>query len=152
MTLGHTFTSRLEAENYLRTHEEAHKAAAGDCAIGDIQYKWERGPNGYSYTLCGSLQLEAGINPAQPEASLHRMEEIARCALAPATPSKHDHLVAKTARYMIRQIRKGNFPRFSDILKDYQDCYACAEHYGGTFCAYDDERQERKEQGRACSQ
>lgn len=150
MTYTAIFYAPGAAEEYLRAHEEAHKAAAGDYAIGDVEYHCESVPDGEVWSAC--LWLDVDIDPTQPEASVRKMEAIARTALAPDKPSKHDHLVAKTAWYMAREIRKGNFPCFPDILSDYEDCYACAEHYDGTFCAHGEEQQERKAQGRTCSQ
>lgn len=152
MTHIPAFDSWVEARDRMRLHEEAHKAAAGDIAIGDIEYKWEGTPNGLFSILHGSLQLEVGINPAQPEASLHKMHAIARIALAPAKPSKHDHLIAKTARYVSREIRKGIFPRFTEVFREYKDCYACAARHSDTFCVGDDERQVRRDEGNPCAQ
>ena len=121
-------------------HEEAHKAAAGDYAIGEIEYRCERGSD--RHILSGSLQLDAIVDSTKPDVSLRKMQAIIRTALAPARPTARDQLVAKTARHMIQQIHEGIFPCFVQILGEYEGYDVCAARCRVKFC-WGDERQQR---------
>jgi len=92
--------SELEArDREVRAHEQAHKAAAGDLAVGGVQYTYQTGPDGKRYAIGGSvdIRLQSG---STPEETVRNMERARRAANAPQSPSGPDRAVAaKAAQY-----------------------------------------------------
>ncbi|MFK7961481.1 MAG: putative metalloprotease CJM1_0395 family protein [Phycisphaerales bacterium] len=80
----------------VRTHEQAHKAAGGQYA-GAISYSYQTGPDGQRYAVGGSVSIDAGPVPGDPEATIAKMQVVRRAALAPAEPSSQDQRVASQA-------------------------------------------------------
>ncbi len=97
---------RLEArDREVRTHEEAHKAAAGGLASSGPTYEYETGPDGKRYAVGG----EVGIRMAEgrtPEETLANAQRIQAAALAPASPSAQDRSVAAQAKLMEAEARQ----------------------------------------------
>ncbi len=85
---------RRDAE--VRTHELAHKAAAGRYARGGANFELERGPDGKFYAVGGHVNLDVG-EEADPEDTIRKMETVRRAALAPESPSSQDRSVAAKA-------------------------------------------------------
>lgn len=80
----------------VRQHEQAHKAAAGQYATSGPTYSFQQGPDGRRYAVGG----EVGIDTSQaetPEATIRKMQQVRRAALAPAEPSAQDRRVAAQA-------------------------------------------------------
>ena len=88
----------------VRQHERAHASAGGSHA-GSPQYEYERGPDGRMYAVGGHVSVD--MSPAStPEATLRKMEQIQRAALAPASPSGQDRRVAAQAASRAAQARQ----------------------------------------------
>ena len=80
----------------VRAHEQAHAAVGGKYA-GSPHYDYTRGPNGVSYATSGHVNIDVSPVPNDPEATLQKMQTVARAALAPAQPSAQDRTVAARA-------------------------------------------------------
>lgn len=81
----------------VRTHEQAHKHAAGPYA-GAASYQYTRGPDGAQYAVSGEVSIDASPIAGDASATIAKMEIIIRAALAPAEPSGQDMKVAAQAR------------------------------------------------------
>ena len=86
----------------VRTHEEAHKAAAGALYRGGPYYDYQTGPDGQRYAVGGRVAIDT--SPAEsPEATIAKARKIRASALAPAEPSSTDQRVAAKAAQMEAQ-------------------------------------------------
>ena len=81
----------------VRTHEQAHVAAAGALYRGGPTYETQRGPDGKDYAVGGSVAIDSDPVPGDPEATIVKMQQVRRAALAPADPSSTDRRVAAQA-------------------------------------------------------
>ena len=88
----------------VRAHEQAH-AAVGGVHAGAPVYQFTRGPNGVRYATSGHVSIDVGEVPGNPEATLDKMLQVARAALAPAQPSAQDRAVAAEATVKAQQAR-----------------------------------------------
>ena len=89
---------RLAArDTEVRAHENAHKAAAGRHARGGPKYEFERGPDGRRYAVGGEVSIDTSPVPNDPDATILKMQQVRRAALAPAEPSSQDRRVASEA-------------------------------------------------------
>jgi len=88
----------------VRTHEQAHVAAAGELFRGGPYYEYRRGPDGERYAVGGRVSIDT--SPAEtPEATIAKAAKIRAAALAPAEPSSADRAVAAKASQMEREAR-----------------------------------------------
>ena len=83
-------------DNEVRTHEQAHLAAAGQYATGGPSYSYQTGADGRQYAVGGSVPIDTGAEPT-PEATIMKMRTVKRAALAPADPSAADRQIAAQA-------------------------------------------------------
>ncbi|MBF0329512.1 MAG: hypothetical protein HQL10_10170 [Nitrospirae bacterium] len=82
-------------EQKVMAHERAHQSAGGQYA-GAANYQYTVGPDGKRYITGGEVQID--ISPENtPSATITKMEQVKRAALAPADPSGQDRNVAATA-------------------------------------------------------
>ncbi len=81
----------------VRTHEQAHKSAGGSYA-GSINYDTQRGPDGKSYAVGGSVDIDTSAIGGDPAATIVKMQQVIRAALAPSDPSGADRSVASSAQ------------------------------------------------------
>ena len=88
----------------VRQHEQAHVAAAGQHARGGISYEYQQGPDGNRYAVGGSVNIDMSEEPT-PEATVQKMQQVQRAALAPAEPSGADRAVASAAQRKEQQAR-----------------------------------------------
>ncbi|MEM7577628.1 MAG: putative metalloprotease CJM1_0395 family protein, partial [Planctomycetota bacterium] len=89
----------------VRTHEMAHKNAAGQHATSGPTYSYQTGPDGQKYAVGGSVGID--LSPEDtPEATIKKMEVVRRAALAPAEPSSQDRKVAAQASQIAAQARQ----------------------------------------------
>ncbi|MGH6621396.1 MAG: putative metalloprotease CJM1_0395 family protein [Alphaproteobacteria bacterium] len=88
----------------VRAHEQAHKAAGGPHA-GSPTFKTVRGPDGRSYAVSGEVKIDTSAVPNNPDATIRKMEQIKRAALAPSNPSSADRQVAAEADAKIQKAR-----------------------------------------------
>lgn len=88
----------------VRRHEQSHKAVGGQYA-GSISYTYQSGPDGRRYAVGGEVPIETGPVAGDPEATIRKLEQVRRAALAPAEPSSADQAVAAQASQGIQQAR-----------------------------------------------
>ena len=82
-----------ETDARVKTHEMAHKVAAGALASGGPYYDYEQGPDGVSYAVSGRVPIRLP-ETSDPEKALRDSEQAYRAALAPADPSSADRAAA----------------------------------------------------------
>ena len=80
----------------VRNHEQAHVAAGGRHIRGGIKYDYQRGPDGRNYAVGGHVNIDVSEEKT-PEATVTKMQQVKRAALAPAEPSGADRAVAAAA-------------------------------------------------------
>ncbi len=85
---------RRDAE--VKAHEQAHMAAGGGVVRGGAAYEYQRGPDGKTYAVGGEVQIDMSAENT-PEATIAKMQQVQRAALAPAQPSGTDRAVAARA-------------------------------------------------------
>lgn len=83
----------------VRTHEEAHRAAAGALFRGGPHYDYQTGPDGRRYAVGGRVQIDTSPGKT-PEETIKKAQQVQRSALAPAEPSSTDRSVAAKAAKM----------------------------------------------------
>ncbi|WP_373186425.1 putative metalloprotease CJM1_0395 family protein [Halopseudomonas sp.] len=88
----------------VRAHEQAHMAVGGQYA-GAVSYDYSRGPDGRLYATGGSVSIDISPVAGDPAATIAKMQQVQRAALAPAEPSGADRAVAAQAAQMIAQAR-----------------------------------------------
>ncbi|MEO1716044.1 MAG: putative metalloprotease CJM1_0395 family protein [Planctomycetota bacterium] len=88
----------------VRTHEQAHVAAAGALYRGGPNYSYRTGPDGNRYAVGGSVQIDTS-EASTPEETITKAQQIRRAALAPQEPSSTDQAVAAKASRMEAQAR-----------------------------------------------
>ncbi len=83
----------------VRTHEQAHLAAAGNMAKGGAKFTFKTGPDGQQYATSGevSISMSEGRTPHE---TMARARTIRAAAMAPASPSSQDRSVAAHAAAM----------------------------------------------------
>lgn len=81
----------------VRTHEQAHLAAAGGLSRGGASFSYTKGPDGKRYATGGEVNIEISSVEGKPEETIRRMQQVRRAALAPSDPSSQDRLVAAKA-------------------------------------------------------
>ncbi len=88
---------RLEKrDREVRAHEQAHQAAGGPHA-GAPSYDYETGPDGKSYAISGEVPIDTAPVAGDPAATIAKMDQVKRAALAPAEPSAADRAIAARA-------------------------------------------------------
>lgn len=80
----------------VRAHEQAHAGAGGQYA-GAPSYSYENGPDGKRYAVSGEVSIDVSPVEGDPEATIRKMEQVKKAALAPADPSAQDRKVAAQA-------------------------------------------------------
>ncbi|MEL6186184.1 MAG: putative metalloprotease CJM1_0395 family protein, partial [Myxococcota bacterium] len=88
----------------VRAHEQAHKAVGGQHA-GAISYDYERGPDGRSYAVGGEVKIDISEVEDDHEATIRKMQQVRRAALAPSEPSAQDRAVAAEASEIEQRAR-----------------------------------------------
>lgn len=88
----------------VRVHEQAH-ASVGGALAGSPTYSFTRGPDGRSYVTDGEVSIDTSPVAGNPQATLEKMDQVRRAALAPAEPSAQDMRVAAQAQATAAQAR-----------------------------------------------
>jgi len=100
-------TAKLKSRDQeVRRHEQAHLAAAGGLAAGGASFSYKTGPDGKRYAVGGEVNIDTSPVPGDPNATIHKAQQIRRAALAPADPSPQDRTVAASASAMEIQARR----------------------------------------------
>lgn len=89
----------------VRRHEQAHKAAAGQYASGGPSFEFQEGPDGKQYAVGGEVQIDTSPVEGDPEATIEKMQQVRRAALAPGEPSGQDRQVAAQSAAAANQAR-----------------------------------------------
>ncbi|NVJ49377.1 MAG: catalase [Gammaproteobacteria bacterium] len=88
----------------VRAHEAAHAAVGGNIA-GAPSYEFQRGPDGRRYAVAGEVPIDVAAVPGDPAATIRKMQQVRRAALAPVDPSSQDQAVAAQATAREAQAR-----------------------------------------------
>lgn len=88
----------------VKTHEQAHVAAAGSLFRGGPTYQYQTGPDGKQYAVGGRVQIDTS-KADTPEETVTKAQQIRRAALAPQEPSSTDRAVAAKATRMEAEAR-----------------------------------------------
>ncbi len=89
----------------VKQHEAAHLAAAGRFATSAPHYEWQLGPDGEKYAVGGEVGIDTAKVQNDPEATIRKMEQVKRAAMAPASPSGQDYRVAAKAESTANRAR-----------------------------------------------
>lgn len=87
-------------DSEVKTHEQAHLAAAGSLAQGGASFEYQTGPDGMNYAVGGEVSIDTSPE-STPEATISKMQQVKVAALAPAEPSSQDRSVAASATQQI---------------------------------------------------
>ncbi len=86
-----------QRDQEVRSHEQAHKAAAGKLASGAASFSYRRGPDDQQYAVGGEVKIDVSPVAGDPEATIRKMRQVQSAARAPAQPSGTDLEVAASA-------------------------------------------------------
>lgn len=86
-----------QRDQEVRRHEQAHAAAGGQYA-GSPTYEYTTGPDGRRYATGGQVSIDTSPIDGDPQATIDKMDQVIRAALAPAEPSGQDRAVASAAQ------------------------------------------------------
>jgi len=95
-----------QRDREVRTHEQAHLAAAGGLANGGATFSFQRGPDGKHYAVGGEVSIDTSPVSGNPNATIRKAQQIRAAALAPADPSAQDRAVAASANSLEAQARQ----------------------------------------------
>jgi hypothetical protein len=87
-------------DRHVRSHEQAHLAAAGPYATGGPTYTYQQGPDGKLYAVGGEVSLDDSPVSGDPGATVEKEKTVIAAANAPADPSSQDRAVAAAAAMM----------------------------------------------------
>jgi hypothetical protein len=87
-------------------HERAHMMAGGELVRKGASYQYTTGPDGKRYAVGGEVSIDTSEVKDNPEATITKMQQVRRAALAPAEPSGQDRSVASTASQKEAQARQ----------------------------------------------
>jgi len=81
----------------VRTHEMAHMMVGGSLVRKGASYSYQTGPDGQRYAVGGEVSIDSSAVSGDPSATIRKMQQVKRAALAPAEPSSQDRAVAAAA-------------------------------------------------------
>jgi len=88
----------------VKNHERAHASIGGRYA-GAPHYQYETGPNGTRYATDGEVAIDLTEVNNDPQATIDKMKQVYRAALAPREPSSADRGIASQAQQSITNAR-----------------------------------------------
>lgn len=88
----------------VKSHEQAHMASGGGLVQGGASFEYQNGPDGRMYAVGGEVKIDMS-RERTPEATIRKMQQVRRAALAPAEPSGTDRAVAAQASQIETQAR-----------------------------------------------
>ena len=94
-----------QRDRVVREHERAHATAGGNIA-GSPSFTFVTGPDGKQYAVGGEVSIDVSPVPGNPQATIRKMEQVKRAALAPSNPSSQDRRVASQADAAILQAKQ----------------------------------------------
>ncbi|MCK5100446.1 MAG: SprA-related family protein [Desulfobacteraceae bacterium] len=90
-------TELKQIDQAVRKHEMAHVTAGGRYILSGANYSYKTGPDGKRYIVGGEVSIDTSEVPGDPQATINKMQQVRRAALAPVDPSPQDRRVASTA-------------------------------------------------------
>jgi ribosomal protein L11 len=81
----------------VRSHEMAHMMVGGNLVRKGASYQYQTGPDGQRYAVGGEVSIDSSAVSGDPSATIRKMEQVKRAAMAPAEPSGQDRAVASAA-------------------------------------------------------
>ena len=93
---------RRDAE--VRQHEQAHVSAGGQHIRGGVSLQYTQAANGKRYATSGEVNIDLSSESTH-QATISKMQQVKRAALAPAQPSGADRAVAAAAAQKEREAR-----------------------------------------------
>lgn len=81
----------------VRAHEQAHVAAGGSLVRGAASFGYKTGSDGKQYAVSGEVSIDVSPVEGDPRATMRKMDQVRKAALAPAQPSGQDRAVASAA-------------------------------------------------------
>ena len=90
----------------VREHERAHVMAGGSLVRRGASYQYTTGPDGKRYAVAGEVTIDSSVVSDNPQATITKMQQVRRAALAPAEPSAQDRSVATSASQKEAQARQ----------------------------------------------
>jgi hypothetical protein len=133
-----------ERDLEVRRHEEAHRAAAGQYAIGGPKYEFETGPDQKRYAVGGEVKIDTSPVRDDPEATIRKAEQVKRAAMAPADPSSEDHRIAAEAEKMKAEAQREIAEREREEMKSAAKTSRNAEANEAQKPAPEDEAKEER--------
>ena len=89
--------TQLQArDREVKTHEQAHASVGGSLA-GSPNLSYTTGPDGKRYATSGDVSIDISKVANDLAATIRKLEQVQRAALAPANPSAQDQKVAAAA-------------------------------------------------------
>ena len=85
-----------QRDKKVKAHEQAHSSVGG-AFTGTASFSYETGSDGVLYAVDGEVQADLSDVAGDPAATVSKMEQVQRAALAPAEPSLQDRQVAAQA-------------------------------------------------------
>jgi hypothetical protein len=78
----------------VRGYERAHVTAGGNLVTRGASYDYKTSPNGQRYAVPGEVGIDTSEVHGDPEATIRKMAQVVRAALAPTDPSSQDRRIA----------------------------------------------------------
>lgn len=98
-------TELKQRDAEVRRHEQTHASIGGQFASSP-QYEMEQGPDGRSYAVGGSVDIDVSPVSNDPEATISKMQVVQRAALAVDEPSAADRQIAANAAQQEQEARQ----------------------------------------------
>ncbi len=111
----------------VKAHESAHQRAGSGLVKGGPSFDYTIGPDGKRYATGGEVKIDIAPVNGDPEATIKKMQQVRRAALAPADPSSQDRAVAAKAtaieekaraELLEEKTRINNNPIFKSYFKE----------------------------------
>lgn len=112
--------SLRKRDQEVRTHEQAHIAAAGGLTKGGATFSFQQGPDGKHYAVGGEVNIDTSPVSGNPEATVRKAKQIRAAALAPADPSAQDRAVAASATALEAQAQQ-------ELQKEEQEAFSSVD-------------------------
>ncbi len=80
--------------------------AGGALVKRGASYQYTTGPDGKRYAVAGEVTIDSFVVSDTPQATITKMQQVRRAALAPAEPSAQDRSVATSASQKEAQARQ----------------------------------------------
>ncbi len=85
-----------QRDQEVKAHERAHMSAGAGVVRGGANFSFTKGPDGRMYATGGDVSVDTSPEKT-PEATIRKMQQVRRAAMAPAEPSGQDVKVAANA-------------------------------------------------------